>query len=278
VLYIFGGVWVVVAIVLIVVCGGVFSECYGYEWQENEKKGGISLSFVSKNVVRGRKGGEDVLAARYGSVLRSMLLRERRLDFCCDVEMDVDLGPEHNGGFLWGCDFIYYASIEGVVVDIGGMVFRNVYESASSFLETFRSIDGWSYGLYVGVVMEDVIFRPSLYCVYRSYDEEVALEGRIKQQWSLLPLGLRDFMLGFSGEIGYDYTGKPYGLPYASSLGRRDYWYYGTALSLIYKLASGEASVGVAYEGNAAKKDSWVNWGENYKNNVWFNALLNFSF
>ncbi|MDR1457753.1 MAG: hypothetical protein LBI47_02820, partial [Puniceicoccales bacterium] len=61
--------------------------------------------------------------------------------------------------------------------------------------------------------------------------------------------------------------------------GRRDYWYYGMSLCLIYKLAIGEASVGVSYEGNAAEKYSWVNRGKDYnKNNVWFNALINFLF
>ncbi|MDR2628818.1 MAG: hypothetical protein LBC30_02400, partial [Puniceicoccales bacterium] len=188
-------------------------------------------------------------------------------------------GPEHNGGFLWGYDFIYYASIEGVVVDIGGMIFRNAYESASSFLkEKLGNVDGWSYGFYAGVIMEDVFFRPSLYCIYRSYDEEIALEGRIKHEINLLPWGWHNFVLRFSGELGYDRTGKPYGLPYASSLGKRDYWYYGVAFGLIYRLATGEGSIGVSYEGNTADKYSWVNCGENYKNNVWFNALLNFLF
>jgi hypothetical protein len=275
--YIFGGsVWGAVA-VLVMVCGGVFSGCYGYEWQEGEKKGGISLSFTSKSVVRGHRIGEKGLSVRYGSVLRSMFLGERRVDFCCDVGVDVDLGAVHDDAILMGCNFIYYAVLEGVIMDVGGLIFRNS-ESSSSFPKKFWSTRIWSYGLYTGVVMESVIFRPSLYCIYRSYDGEVALEGRIKHEMSLLPLGLRNFMLGLSGEIGYDYTGKPYGLPYASSLGRRDYLYYGAALSLIYRLASGEASVGVAYEGNMAEKDSWVNYGENYKNNVWFNALLSFSF
>ncbi|MDR2629259.1 MAG: hypothetical protein LBC30_04695, partial [Puniceicoccales bacterium] len=79
-----GSFWVAVA-VLVMMGGGVFSRCYGYEWQDREKKGGMSLSFVSKSVVRGRRGGDGVLAARYGSVLRSMRLKERRVDFCCDV-------------------------------------------------------------------------------------------------------------------------------------------------------------------------------------------------
>jgi hypothetical protein len=274
---VFGGsVWVVVA-VLVMLWVGVSCGCCGYEWQEGRRKGGISVGFVSKNVTRGWRGRGNALSVRYGSVVRSMSVKERRVDFCCEVDVGVDLESMRDDEILLGCNFIYYATLEGMVVDVGGMIFRNA-ESSSSLQKGLWGNRVWSYGFYVGTVMENVIFRPSLYCIYRSYTDEIILEGRGQYEMNLLPLGLRDFVLRFSGELGYDRTGKPYGLPYASSLGRRGYWYYGAAICLIYKLSSGEASVGVAYEGNAAEKYSWVNRGRSYRDNVWFNAFLNFSF
>jgi hypothetical protein len=267
-LYVFGGsVWVVVAVLMMVKgIGG----CYGSEWQGDRKGMGLIVSFMSKDVARGHREGGSVLAVRYNSVLKSMFTRERKVDLCCEMEVSVDLESMRGGEILWNCDFVCYAPIEGVVTDIGGVVFRNAGFSSSSTI--------WLYGFYAGVMMQNVICRPSLYCLCQSYGREVALEGRIEHRWDLLPLGLHGFMLEFSGAMGYGYASKPYGLPYAHSFGRKDYWYYGMALSLIYKLTAGEASIGVSYESNAASKDSWVNYGENYKNNVWFNAIVNFSF
>jgi hypothetical protein len=277
-LYVFGSgiVWVVVGI-LVVICGSIPFGCWGYEWEKGIVKGRICAGFVSKNVSQGCRIGGKVLAVRYGSVLGSVFVREYRVDFCCDVVMDVDLESAYDNDISWGCNFVYYALNESMVVDIGGMICRDA-ESFSSSPKKLWSTKAWFYGLYTGVMMENVISQPSLYCIYKSYDKEIALEGRIQHQWSLLPLGLHDFMLGFSGEVGCVYARKPFGVPYASSLGRRDYWYYGTAFCLIYKLATGEARVGISYEGNAASKSSWVNRGKDYKNNVWFNASLDFSF
>jgi hypothetical protein len=273
-LYIFGGdVMGVVVAVLVMVCVSVSSECCGYERRERRKKGGVSACFMSKDVVRGYRRKGNALIVEYGLVLGSMPVEGCNVDFCCDVEVDVNLESARGGEILFGCDFICYAPVEGIVVDVGGIV-----KSSLSFPGKFWNDRAWLYEFYVGVMGKDVIFQPSLYCIYGLYAEEVALEGRVERRWDLLPLGLRDFMLGFTGEVGWDYAGKPNGLPYASSLGRRDYWYYGIAFSLIYKLAVGEASIGVSYEGNTAEKYSWVNRGKGYKDNVWFNALLNFSF
>jgi hypothetical protein len=269
-------------VVLIGLKSGISRECFGssYGRQLGSKDVNLDVSFVSKNVVRGRREEGSVLAFECNAILKSMSVNEGRVDLCYGVMVDIGLGLGSvcdNAVSMEGS--VVYYMVNNMVLDVGGVVLRHT-ESLLHLVGKGEEVchGVWSYGFYSGVLMEDVFFRPSLYCIYKSYDEGVALEGRIKHQWSLLPWGLQDFMLGFAGEIGYDYTGKPYGLPYVSSLGRKDYWYYGAALSLIYKLAIGEASIGVSYEGNAASKNSWVNCGESYKNNVWFNALLNFSF
>ncbi|MDR0693620.1 MAG: hypothetical protein LBF49_03615, partial [Puniceicoccales bacterium] len=165
-----GSVWVIVA-VLVMVCGG------GYGWQEGRSKGGVFVSFASRDVVRGYGIKGNALIVKYGLVLGSVLVNERKLDFCWDIGVDVNLESTRSDEISWGCDFIYHAPVEGMVVDMGGMIFRN-FRSSSSLPRKFWATRVWSYGLYAGVMMENVILRPSLYCIYRSYTEEVALEGR----------------------------------------------------------------------------------------------------
>jgi hypothetical protein len=67
---------------------------------------------------------------------------------------------------------------------------------------------------------------------------------------------------------------------YAPDFGKKDDLCDGTSAYLVHKLDTGDRTkmkVGVTYEGNSASKYSWVNYGENYENNVWFNISFSFS-
>jgi hypothetical protein len=275
--FIYVSLWIVLVAALAIVSKSEGAYCgYGSQQKREGVEVGSFLSFMSSDVVRGRRKGGRVVIPMLSVLVESF---ESSLALYCNVGGIFDLGdkPRDVGDVSFGCGVVGRTN-DGFVFDVGGMIFR-VSSKQSSLLKDVFGVKVLPYETYVGIVIDN-IFRPSLYCFYNFYSREIALEGKVKYDWSLASLGLYNFMFGFTGEIGYDSSDRPLGFPYSDFFGRKDYVYYGVALRLIYRLRSKlDARVGVSYEGNAASKNSWVNRGEKrYKDNIWFNASFNFAF
>ncbi|MDR2779238.1 MAG: hypothetical protein LBB16_03060 [Puniceicoccales bacterium] len=262
-----------VVLILVVVGGIIPCEFYGYGVG---KIVDFSMGFQSKSVTSGRRGLDNNASFAGGGIFGSVGKGE--VDFYWSVAVGLNSALAGFESISLGGGIVYHVT-DKVFLDLGGFFSR--YAARSSSLGGLLAPGVWLHALCIGVAA-DVILCPSLYFNYNSYGKEMFLEGMVRHYWDLSSLGLRNFMLKFTAEVGCSRSERPYDLPYASTLGKKDYVYYGTAFCLVYRLsrlrANGEAGIGVAYEGNGASKYSWVNCGRNYKNNVWFNAFLDFSF
>lgn len=140
--------------------------------------------------------------------------------------------------------------------------------------------------LYLGV-KADVIASPSLYFYYDCDAREVAIEGKVEYSFNFAQFGVNGLTLDLGAKLGYDSASKPFACKdkiKKDADGHKDYAYYGVNADLVYSFNEhAKARVGVAYEGNSAKKKEWANresfsGSENHKNFVLFNASVDCSF
>ncbi|MDR1528716.1 MAG: hypothetical protein LBS22_03995 [Puniceicoccales bacterium] len=136
--------------------------------------------------------------------------------------------------------------------------------------------------IHVGVIA-DVLLEPSLYCFYDFTRREVAIEGRVRYNFDLSQYAFSGLGVNLGAKVGFDQASKPYGFAYKSKHGKKSYGYYGINADLIYELNNNaRAKVGVAYEGNSAKQESWVNAStpqqSGARNSIWVNASIDCSF
>ncbi|MDR2779307.1 MAG: hypothetical protein LBB16_03440 [Puniceicoccales bacterium] len=135
--------------------------------------------------------------------------------------------------------------------------------------------------IYAGVTA-DVLLEPSLYCFYDFDRKEVAIEGRVGYNFDLSQYSISGLGINLGAKLGYDYANKPYGYNIdVSSEGKKNYCYYGVNADLVYELNNNaKAKFGLAYEGNSAKKESWVNniLTRGHKNSLWLNASVDCAF
>jgi hypothetical protein len=122
------------------------------------------------------------------------------------------------------------------------------------------------------------MLSPSLYCYYDFGRKEIAMEGKITHTFDLSQSLIHGVTLECGAKAGYDHMSRLWGRPYDSSYGKKSYCYYGANADLVYGLGEHvKAKVGVAYEGNSAKKVHVLNV-EGKKNSIWFNASVDCSF
>ncbi|MDR0742108.1 MAG: hypothetical protein LBE98_01435 [Puniceicoccales bacterium] len=141
--------------------------------------------------------------------------------------------------------------------------------------------------IYAGVIA-DVLLEPSLYCFYDIDRKEIAVEGRVRYNFDLSQYAFSGLGVNLGAKIGFDQADKPYGVAYKKEnpgTGDKSYCYYGVNADLIYELNNNaRAKLGVAFEGNSAKKVSWVNGNDEdsqvagNKNNLWLNASVDCAF
>ncbi|MDR1232886.1 MAG: hypothetical protein LBJ75_01305 [Puniceicoccales bacterium] len=124
--------------------------------------------------------------------------------------------------------------------------------------------------VHLGVIF-DIFMKLSLGSFYDFERQEVALEGTA--EYSLdLPFVFSGLGIDVWAKAGYDKSNKPLGNPFIPKV---CYCYYGAGADLAYKFNYVKAKVGVGYEGNSAKKDSWLNDGsDSNKNAVVFRASI----
>jgi hypothetical protein len=136
---------------------------------------------------------------------------------------------------------------------------------------------------YAGVIAE-VLLTPSLYVSYDAGRREISLEGEVGYTFDLSQYSIQGLGIDLGAKLGFDSARRPYGMDYDSDIhGKKGYLYYGVSADLVYGVNSNaKAKVGVAYEGNSAKKKSWVYHSDDingqHKNVVWFNASVDCSF
>jgi hypothetical protein len=136
---------------------------------------------------------------------------------------------------------------------------------------------------YAGVIA-DVILTPSLYLFYDVGRKEIAVEGEVGHSFDLSQYSINGLSIDLGAKLGYDSARRPYGQKYnADEHHKKNYFYYGISADLVYGVTSNaKAKIGVAYEGNSAKKDSWVYESSEstgkHKGVVWFNASIDCSF
>ncbi|MDR2628468.1 MAG: hypothetical protein LBC30_00500 [Puniceicoccales bacterium] len=138
--------------------------------------------------------------------------------------------------------------------------------------------------IYGGVIV-DVLLEPSLYCFYDFGRKEFAIEGRVLYNVDLSQYAFSGLGIDLGAKVGFDHSSKPNGLSYIETLGKKSYSYYGVNADLIYELSNNaKAKFGLAYEGNSAEQQSWVNGVQDrgvipgYRNSLWINASVDCSF
>ncbi|MDR2628591.1 MAG: hypothetical protein LBC30_01190 [Puniceicoccales bacterium] len=142
-----------------------------------------------------------------------------------------------------------------------------------------------SHEIHGGIIV-DVLLEPSLYCFYDFTREELAIEGRIKYNFDLSQYAFSGLGVNLGAKVGFDQAGRPYGLTYDNSMGKKSYSYYGVNADLIYELNNNaRVKIGIAYEGNSAEQSSWTNGSvldsvaaPSHRNNLWANASVDCSF
>jgi opacity protein-like surface antigen len=175
---------------------------------------------------------------------------------------------------------VSYAVTDQYMVDAG---FK--YHFYTSMLKEVAKRN--SSEIYGGVIA-DILLEPSLYCFYDFDRREFAIEGRAGYFFDLSDT-FSGLGLHLGAKLGFDQANKPYALKLkeedVEGFGKKRYCYYGINADLLYELNSNaKAKIGIAYEGNSAKKDSWVNGCidhesfPGHKNSFWFNASVDCSF
>ncbi|MDR0742070.1 MAG: hypothetical protein LBE98_01235 [Puniceicoccales bacterium] len=129
--------------------------------------------------------------------------------------------------------------------------------------------------VHLGIIF-DTFMKLSLNGFYDFDRQEVSFEGM-----GVYNLDLSSLFTGLGidiwAKIGHDYTGKPLGVERFKILKER-YNYYGVGADLAYRFNHARVKVGVGYEGNSAKKDSWVNGWTTFSKGMVVNASVDCSF
>ncbi|MDR1433370.1 MAG: hypothetical protein LBI61_03490 [Puniceicoccales bacterium] len=146
--------------------------------------------------------------------------------------------------------------------------------------------------IYAGLLV-DVLLSPKAYISYDFTRRELAIEGHVGYYFDLSDHLLSGLGIDLGAKLGYCTSSRPYGLNKDDIAeegtdditNKKDYFYYGAAADLVYELNSNaKVKIGVACEGNSAKRNSWPNfWGAGDKkvagrSSLWFNTSVDCSF
>jgi hypothetical protein len=129
-------------------------------------------------------------------------------------------------------------------------------------------------GEIYGGIFANTLLAPAFYvfCDFDSRDLSAELSLRHEIDLSQVLSGLT---LNLGGKIGCEHAKKSGGRVISGE--RKTFCYYGIGADLRYRLKNSvKAQIGLAYEGNSARKSSWVN--ANHRNFVWFNGAISFCF
>ena len=163
---------------------------------------------------------------------------------------------------------------------------------ATSFGTIFASLVGDAYSQRLGIkkhsyevsvgLAANVFLCPSIHYIYDFTWERHNIEGKVNYLYNLSPIGIENFAVKFSSQLGFDHTKRPLGMKreateiFVKQCGwKKSYVYYGANADLIYSLKENtEVSLGINYAG-FNKKAAWPadNSGD-HKNFIWLSALI----
>ncbi|MDR1595631.1 MAG: hypothetical protein LBR91_01750 [Puniceicoccales bacterium] len=128
-----------------------------------------------------------------------------------------------------------------------------------------------------GGVTANVLLSPAVYSFYDFNNEDFSIETKVSHKFDLGDIVAPGVGVRIGAKVGYERARKCSGECIADHE-KRDFFYYGATADIVYDINSNAtARVGVAYEGNSANKNSWVNSGTT-KNFTWMNASIDCSF
>ena len=250
-----------------------------------------SVGFDTEYAYRGVKRGQQVFLPK--AEMSAAIFEGAKLYFGAEAALplkDVKTDCEYSFARTDLYVGMTYSINEMFTVDAGYAHY--FYTDAKDLKIKSASIKRDANEIYVGV-MADVIASPSLYAFYDFDCREVAVEGKVGYTLDLGQFGLNNFAADFSAKVGYDYAKRPFGIKdlrqaghYTDAKGDKGYVYYGAGADLVYSITeNAKIRTGVAYEGNSAKKDSFVNRlagfdkkGNGHPNMVFFRSSVDCAF
>ena len=243
-------------------CAGDSEAANTMDWQ-SKLSGNVGMEFESEHINRGRKEISGRAFVPSAEVSYQLFDAARAY-----VGTEASLRMKDAGSN----DVAPYV---GCMYDINDM-----FTVDAGYTHHFYNEDGESYDgseLYLGM-LADIMFSPSVYAEYNFKTEEFNLVGTVGYNFDLSQYAISCLGIDLGAKLGYDRCNKPGGIDYNAQMGKKDYMYYGLNADLIYSITdSAKARAGVAYEGNSAKKATWVN-GNHARNIIWFNASVDCAF
>lgn len=270
--------------IVVLLCVGVACANTADANTESGKRTGVftvdaSVGFESESVIRGMKVGNKAFVSKVeiGHFVST------KCEIYGGTEITVGIGYK-NGDMLNRISpyvGISYDITDTLAVDIGyshrffTSLPANIYTTIPE-IETI-SVKRDESEIYAGVAA-NVLLLPSLHCFYGFGDREITVEGTVFHRFNLLKSATRGLALELGAKAGYNSRKKVLGFELIRS--KRNYCYYGASADLVCDFnGSASAKIGVAYNANSAKKDSWTNsGGDGKRNSIWFNASVNCSF
>ncbi|MDR1413582.1 MAG: hypothetical protein LBI56_01420 [Puniceicoccales bacterium] len=127
--------------------------------------------------------------------------------------------------------------------------------------------------IYAGIAA-NVLLKPAFYTFYDFDNQDFSAEVSVGHKFDLQQC-LRGLELEVSAKIGVEAVKKAGGVAIEGE--KKDFFYYGTGAGLVYAFNdNARVKVGISYEGNSAKKNSWVNGS--HRDFLWGSASINCSF
>ncbi|MDR1401832.1 MAG: hypothetical protein LBI81_02645 [Puniceicoccales bacterium] len=126
-----------------------------------------------------------------------------------------------------------------------------------------------------GGIRRNMWLRPAVYYFYDFDNRDISWEFSIGHEFDLERRLLPGLTLNVSAKVGFEQAEKSGGKRIEN--GKKYFFYYGTGADLVYAFGNNaKAKLGVAYEGNSAAKNSWVN--AKRRDFVWGSASISCSF
>jgi long-subunit fatty acid transport protein len=244
-----------------------------------------SVGFDTEYVYRGVKRGQQAFLPK--AEMSAAVFEGAKLYVGAEAALPLKDIKDEDVSYSWTRTDLYigmtYSINEMFTVDAGYDHYFYTNLKDSDFKTDANEV-------YVGV-MADVIASPSIYVTYDFNCREFAVEGKVGYTLDLGQFGLNNFAADFSGKAGFDYAQRPFGIKdlhqasHDDTKGDKDYFYYGVGADLVYSLTdSAKLRAGVAYEGNSAKKDSFINTiscfdaKEGHNNMIFFRSSVDCAF
>ncbi|MDR1401768.1 MAG: hypothetical protein LBI81_02315 [Puniceicoccales bacterium] len=230
------------------------------------------VKFKTDNVNRGRREGRKTVIPH--AELGCGILDVGGIYVGAEAALAVE--KENSGNDIAPYVGLTFYPIDNFTVDCG---YKHHMYPALSKSENFKRQSNEVYG----GISYDLSIIPSIYFYYDFDRKEFATEGKLAYTFDLSTQAISGLAIDLEAKIGYDLSSKPYSMEYVEEMGSKGYLYYGATADVVYSLNdSVSARAGASFEGNAAKKDAWVQSAYDFKNapksKIWFSTSVDCKF